>query len=318
MFYRLLILYSMLLYGCGTEKVSSVSNAASPGKPIVVCTTGMIADATRVIAGDLFFVDQLMGEGVDPHLYKPSPLDQKKLSHAELILHQGLHLEANMHDLLHSLSHKKRVVAISEDLLKTPEKLIRLNEAEASGHTRVEALYDPHIWFDVALWSECMPPIAAELARLAPEHKTEIEQRLIAYQTELKQLDTYCETELATIPEPQRVLMTSHDAFHYFSRRYHVDVLAIQGVSTQSEASLSHINELVDTLIKRKINAVFMESTISERTLRALTEGCHQHGHTVKIGGPLYTDAMGPVGSDAEHYLGMMKYNVQEILRGLK
>ncbi|HEX3656305.1 MAG TPA: zinc ABC transporter substrate-binding protein [Pirellulales bacterium] len=276
------------------------------GRPRVVCTTGMVADLARMIGGPVIEVEQLMGEGVDPHLYKPSTIDVVKLSKADLILYSGLHLEGKMSEVFDRMSQRRGVVAVAA---KLPTK--RLLEI-APGQ------YDPHVWFDVALWSETTRSVEQALASLDPVHTIDFAQRAETYRAELKELDSECRRRLAEIPAARRVLVTAHDAFHYFGRAYDVDVRAIQGVSTESEAGVREINELVDFMTQRGIKAVFVESSVSSRNVEALVEGCDSHGHHVIVGGELYSDAMGRLGTPDGTYPGMVRHNIDTIVRALK
>ena len=272
----------------------------------VVCTTGMVADVLRNVGGQHVEVKQLMGAGVDPHLYKESPHDESQMKAADLIFYSGLHLEGKMADRFERMSHRKPTFALTARL---PENRILKSDS---------GFPDPHVWFDVGLWSETVEFAREVLVKFDPPHAGDYNQAAQKYRDELKQLDDECRKHLASIPEEQRVLVTAHDAFHYFGRAYDVEVKAIQGVSTASEAGVKQINELVAFLAKRKIKAVFVETSVSERNIRALVEGCQQAGHTVEVGGELFSDAMGEPGTPAGTYIGMVRHNVETIVKALK
>jgi manganese/zinc/iron transport system substrate-binding protein len=266
----------------------------------------MLTDAVRIIGGDRVEVTGLMGEGVDPHLYKASPGDLRLLSTADIVFAVGLHLEGRMVDALEKLSKNRRIVLVGQQLDHT---LLRSDEGDS---------HDPHIWFDVALWSKALEAvekglIAADAAD-ADTYKTNAKK----YRDDLAALHEWVKQEIATIPKPQRVLVTAHDAFGYFSRAYDIEVLAIQGVSTDSEASLRDINALVDTLVTRKIPAVFVESSVPRKAIDALREGAAARNHSVSVGGELFSDAMGKSGTDEGTYIGMVKHNVIAIVHALK
>ncbi len=273
----------------------------------VVATTGMIADAARNIAGDRAEVTALMGPGVDPHLYKAAPADLRVLQGADVILYNGLQLEGRLADVLVRLASKKTTVQVTDSI---PEDRLR-EPPEFDGH------YDPHVWFNVELWVHVAERIRDAMVKQDPEGKIEYEERASAYVGQLKDLHAYCAAELARIPKEQLVLVTAHDAFGYFGDAYGLDVLGVQGISTDSEGSLKHMNELVDTLVKRKIPAVFIESSVPRRNIDALVEGCRARGHTVTVGGELYSDAMGAAGSEAGTYIGMVRHNVKTIVDAL-
>jgi manganese/zinc/iron transport system substrate-binding protein len=272
----------------------------------IVATSGMVADLVRNVGGGHVEVQQLMGEGVDPHLYNPTPRDVSRLGEADAIFFSGLHLEGKMADIFASMAREKPAVPVT--LRLSPERLI---EAE-------EGYYDPHVWFDVALWSEAAQTVSDVLSQFDPAHADDYRNNTKDFRQRLSELDEFCRSEMAAIPEPQRVLVTAHDAFHYFGRAYGVQVKAIQGVSTASEASLARINELVEFMVENKIKAVFVESSVPERNVRSLIEGCAARGHTVVTGGELFSDAMGAEGTPEGTYEGMIRHNVETIRDALK
>lgn len=271
-----------------------------------VCTTGMVADMVRRIGGDRVAVDQIMGEGIDPHLFKATPDVIHRLSSSDVVFYSGLHLEGRMTEVFERMAERKPTVELAA-------VLSRDNLIEVGGDS-----YDPHIWFDVGLWSGTAEAVRKFLITFDPPHASEYESRADAYVKELLALDGECRTRLATVPKQQRVLVTAHDAFHYFGRAYEVEVQAVQGVSTESEAGVQEINGLVEFLSTRKIKAVFVEASVSEKNIQALVEGCKARGHDVRIGGELYSDSMGAPGSPAETYEGMVRHNVETIVRALQ
>ncbi len=319
-----LILVTLATVGCSggssnTAKVAPPKPKAEAGYPLyVVCTTGMVADVVRNVGGGHVYVRQLMGGGVDPHLYKPTRDDVSKLMEGDLIVYSGLMLEGKMIDTLEKLAAEreeiaanydgdgatKSVLAITEGL--DPEKLI-----QGEGHT------DPHVWMDPMLWAQCADIAATKLGLMMPEYKDEFIQNAGEYHEQLSALNDYGKKCIESIPEPNRVLITSHDAFGYFGRAYGMEVLGIQGLSTESEAGLQRINDLVDMIVQRKIGAVFVESTVSEDNINALIEGAKSRGHEVAVGGELFSDAMGPQGSYGGKYIGMIDHNVTLITQGL-
>jgi manganese/zinc/iron transport system substrate-binding protein len=283
--------------------------AAPPPKPLrVVATTGMIGDAARAVGGDRVEVTTLMGEGVDPHLYKPSPGDMRTLAGAELILYNGLHLEGRLGETLAKLEKRTRIVPLAEAI----DRARLLTPAEFEGHP------DPHVWFDPLLWSAVIERLRDVLIELDPAGAESYRSRAAAQLQELKALDGWIRTELAAIPRERRVLVTAHDAFAYFGRAYDLEVLAVQGISTDSEASLRDINALVETLSTRRIPAVFWESSVPRRTVEALVEGCQARGHKVTIGGELFSDAVGKSGTPEATLAGMLRHNTRMIVAALR
>lgn len=271
----------------------------------IVCTTGMVADLVRNVGGGQVQIVQLMGAGVDPHLYKPSPGDIQQLMAADLIFYSGRNLEGKMGELFVRMASSKPTVALTQ-FVQDQEVL----ENEEQSH-------DPHLWFDVALWARGVEVVKETLSLYDPAHAREYAARATPYAAELAKLHGYAKEQLAAIPKEQRVLVTAHDAFRYFGRAYGIEVRGIQGISTESEASVKEINDLVDLLTKRKIKAVFVETSVSEKNIKALVEGCQARGHRLAIGGELYSDAMGSV-PPTDSYVGMVKHNVDTIVKALR
>ncbi|MCE8529344.1 zinc ABC transporter substrate-binding protein [Ruegeria pomeroyi] len=273
----------------------------------VVATTGMIADAARQVGGDLVEVTGLMGPGIDPHAYRQTRSDIVAMTRADLVLWHGLYLEAQMESFFHDLGRKRQVVAVAEGI--EPSRL--------RAHDDYADKFDPHVWMTPELWREVVAEVARVLTETRPEAAETFAANAARHITDLDRLSGYAETVLATVPEGNRVLVTAHDAFGYFGQAYGFEVLGVQGISTQSEAGLNRIAELVDTLVSRKITAVFDESSVSDRSVRALIEGAAAQGHQVKLGGELFSDAMGPDGSYEGTYLGMLDHNITTIAAAL-
>lgn len=280
---------------------------AEERKLSVVATTGMIADAARRIGGDAVEVRALMGPGVDPHSYRQTRTDIVALANADLVLSHGLYLEAQIEDFLRNLAKGRRVVAVGESL--TRDRLI--------AHKEYEDKFDPHIWMDPSRWRTAVAAVRDALSAALPEKADVFAAETETYLREIAALDGYARRVLATVPEEARVLVTAHDAFNYFGEAYGYEVVGVQGISTESEAGLARIGELVDLIVTRKIGAVFVESSVSDRNMRALIEGAAARGRDVLIGGELFSDAMGPEGTYEGSYLGMIDHNVTTIARAL-
>lgn len=273
----------------------------------VVATTGMIADAARQVGGDLVEVKGLMGPGVDPHAYRQTRSDIVAMTRADLVLWHGLYLEAQMEEFFHDLERKRTVVAVGEGL---PKDILR-------AHDDYDDKFDPHVWMTPVLWKEVVGEVQKALTAARPEAADIFAANAAKHQADLDRLVTYGASAMAAVPEQARVLISAHDAFGYFGRDYGFEVLGIQGISTQSEAGLNRIGELVDLLVDRKITAVFVESSVSDRSIRALIEGAAAKGHEVKIGGELFSDAMGNDGTYEGTYLGMLDHNFTTIAGAL-
>ncbi len=291
------------------EKPAHETAAAERTNTInVVATTGMVADVARNVVGDRGQVTSLMGEGVDPHLYKPTRTDMQRLLAADIVFYNGLLLEGKMSDaLVRAASSGRKVHAVTEAL----DEQYLLEPEDMEGH------YDPHVWMDPDAWSKTVDVVRdALIARDAAGRET-YEKNAAAYKAELAALAEYAQRVLATVPETQRALVTAHDAFNYFGRRYGFEVVGIQGLSTESEAGVRDIERLVSLLVDRKIGAVFVESTVSDRNIKALIAGAKARGHAVVIGGSLFSDAMGAPGTYEGTYIGMIDHNVTTIARAL-
>ncbi len=276
-------------------------------KIAIVATTGMIADAARQVGGDLVEVRALMGPGVDPHGYRQTHSDILAMTRADLVLWHGLYLEAQMERFFEDLGRKRAVVAVADAL---PKDVLL-------GHADYDGRYDPHVWMDPSMWRNVVNEVADALSQLAPEHAQTFAANAQRYNVELETLASYAQETLGKVPLDQRVLLTAHDAFGYFGRAYDFEVIGIQGISTNSEAGLNRISELVGTLVDRKIRAAFVETSVSDRNIRALIEGAGAQGHNVAIGGALYSDAMGQDGTYEGTYIGMIDHNVTTIAGAL-
>lgn len=282
-----------------------IARAAAPLN--VVATTGMIADAARVIGGDSLELTALMGPGVDPHSYRQTRSDIVALSRADLVLYNGLYLEAQIEDFLMRLKAQKPVIPVAEAI--PADMLLR--------HPDYEGRADPHIWMVPELWRHAVEATRDALSAARPDETQILAARAQTYLDDIAQMQAYAQLTLSSVPEPARVLVTAHDAFGYFGRAYGFEVLGIQGISTESEAGLQRIGTLVDTLVARKIKAVFVESSVSDRNIRALVEGAAAQGHEVVIGGELFSDAMGAPETYEGSYIGMIDHNVTVIARAL-
>ena len=275
----------------------------------VVATTGMIGDVVKAVAGDRATVRVLMGEGVDPHLYRARASDVRAIMQADAVFYNGLFLEGRMAEVLEKASAQgKEVVAVGEVV----EKGARIEmSVEGQDHA------DPHVWMDPSLWKKTIEPIKAVLSRIDPAGKEVYAANAEVYLAQLEKLTLYVREVLATIPEEQRVLITAHDAFGYFGQAFGINVMGIQGISTESEAGLADINRLVAFIVEKKIPAVFVESSVSEKNIRALIEGAASRGQMVIVGGQLFSDAMGAPGTWEGTYIGMADHNASTITNAL-
>jgi len=294
-----------LLALAGASLVARPAHAQS--RLSVVASTGMIADAARRVGGNAVEVRALMGPGVDPHSYRQTRSDIVAMTRADLVLWHGLYLEAQMEEFLLKLGRRRNVVAVGETV----------PQAELIGHEDYSGKFDPHVWMVPELWVHVVRAVRDALGDVAPDHAEVFAANAEVYIAEVKRLGEYARGVLQTVPEPARVLLTAHDAFGYFGRAYGYEVLGIQGISTESEAGLNRIRTLVDMLVERNIGAVFVETSVSDRNIRALAEGAAAKGHDVRIGGELFSDAMGEPGTYEGTYLGMIDHNATVIAGAL-
>ncbi len=296
----------MVAVGLG---VAGPAGALAGEKIQAVTTIGMVADLVKQVGGDRVGVEALMGPGVDPHLYKPTATDAARLNKADVIFYSGLMLEGRMGDLFAKLARSgKKVYATTESV---PESQLT-EPAEFEGH------YDPHIWFDVSMWAETVPTIVKGLSEVDPSGKDLYEKNGAELMARMAELDKFCRDTTATLPEAARILVTSHDAYNYFGRAYGFKVVGLQGVSTVSEAGLADMAGLVDFIKEQKVKAIFVETSVNPAAIKRVAEDAG-----VKIGGELFSDAMGEPGEkkggfDVGTYDGMVRYNVSTIVNALK
>jgi manganese/zinc/iron transport system substrate-binding protein len=266
----------------------------------------MVADLAGRVGGGRVSVQALMGPGIDPHLYKASEGDLRRLEGADVIFYNGLHLEAKMADVLEEIGKSGRVTrAVAEAIPR--ERLIAVSESQ----------FDPHVWFDVELWSLALAAVRDTLAEVDPAHAELYRANAEAYADELAELDAWVSAQVARVPRERRVLITAHDAFGYFGAAYGFEVRGLQGISTVSEAGARDVSELADFIVERRIPVIFVESSVSPRTIQAVQAAVRAQGFDVAIGESLYSDAMGDPGTPEGTYPGMVRHNVRAIVAGL-
>lgn len=298
----LILILALLLVACGDG-----TSAADDDTLYVVTTIGQLGDAAQIIGGEHVTVISLMGPGVDPHLYTASESDVSKLTDADVIFYNGLFLEAQMANVLKQIGETKTAVAAAEAI--PAEKLL--------SSPIYEDEHDPHVWFDVELWSLAVTAVRDTLIAADPDNAADYEANATAYLAELAELDTYVHEQAARVPEQQRVLITAHDAFNYFGRAYDFQVLGLQGISTASEASAADVQELADFIVENQIPAIFIETSVPVRTIEAVQAAVKAQGYNTEIGGSLFSDAMGNAGTPEGHYVGIVKHNIDTIVGAL-
>ncbi|SHH43708.1 metal ABC transporter solute-binding protein, Zn/Mn family [Virgibacillus chiguensis] len=301
------ILLIAFLTGCG----SSAKDAAggSSEKPVkVVATIAQIGDVVENIGGDHVDVYSIMGPGTDPHLYNAVQGDIQQMTEAEIIFYNGLHLEGQMGEIFEEMRQDKPTIPVAESIPE--DKLLADPESPE--------VSDPHVWFDIELWKYAAESIRDGLSELDPDNKETYEKNTEAYMKELDELHAYAKERFNEIPEESRVLVTAHDAFNYFGKAFEFEVMGLQGLSTESDYGVNDIQRIIDVLVERNIKGVFVESSVSERSINAVVEGAKEKGHDVSIGGELYSDAMGEAGTEEGTYIGMFRHNIDTIVEALK
>jgi len=282
-------------------------STADAADVMAVATIGMIGDVAKNVAGDCVDVETLMGPGVDPHLYQASAGDVRLFRDAEAILYSGYSLEGQLGEVLSRLGEDKPTVAVSPASI-SPADLITVQDIYG---------IDPHLWMDAALWSQIAPTIADTLAEVAPDCAADMRANASDYAASLQALHGWIDAGIASIPEQQRVLVTAHDAFAYYGRAYGIEVRGIQGISTEAEAGIRDIRNVVDLVVELGVPAVFVETTINPRTIQAVIDAAADRGHDVRVGGELFSDAMGAPGTAEGTYIGMLHANTLTIVDAL-
>jgi manganese/zinc/iron transport system substrate-binding protein len=310
----LLLLALLLLAGCQKPKEKGSDGAdVRPSKDLsgrkirIVATIGMITDIVAQVGGERVAAVGLMGPGVDPHLYKASEGDVTRMAGADVIFYGGLHLEGKMTEVFERMRGRILTVAVTDGidrglLLKPPE---------------FQGVYDPHVWFDVTLWMKAVERVAETLAEIDPQHADAYRRRAMAYREKLSELHGYVKRRAGEVPASKRILITAHDAFNYFGRAYGFEVRGLQGISTVAEAGTADIQDLAKLIVEKRIPAVFVETSVSPRTIEALKEAAHARGFRVETGGNLYSDAMGDPGTPDGTYIGMVRHNIDTIVSAL-
>ncbi len=303
----LILLLASLLAGCATPIAAQRPEDLAARKLRIVATTGMVADAVRNVAGERAEVTALMGPGVDPHLYKASEGDVLRLGTADVVFYSGLHLEAKLGEVLERMGDRVRARAVTDGMDRS-----RLSKPAA-----FEGQYDPHVWFDVALWAQTIDVIRDTLIEMDPGSAELYRANADAYRQQLRELDDYVRQQAARIPAAQRVLITAHDAFNYFGRAYGFEVRGLQGISTATEAGTGDVQGLARFIAERQIRALFIESSVPVRNVEAVQAAVRARGFEVRIGGELFSDAMGSAGTVEGTYVGMVRHNIDTIVSAL-
>lgn len=298
-----------ILAGCNSSDSPNANQTGESNQkdsPIQVVTTiSQIGEPMQVIGGDRVEVVSLMGPGVDPHLYEATQGDIHTLEKAEIIFYNGLNLEGNMGEIFSKMKEKKVTIAIAESI---DEGKLLIDE---------DGALDPHIWFDLDLWKEALNEATEVLKEYSPENANYFEENKEKYFAQMDELKKEAKEKLSSVPKEQRILVTAHDAFGYFGRMYDIEVVGLQGLSTEDEVGLSDIQATIDLIIEKQVPSVFVESSVNQNSIQAVIEGALKAGLQVELGGELFSDAMGEEGTEEGTYLGMYRHNVNTVFDGL-
>ncbi len=300
----LVLAFALLVGACAME-----SSHNSNGKLQVVATTGMIADIVKNVGGERVEATALMGAGVDPHLYKASEGDVRRLQNANVIFYNGLHLEAQMGEAL---------AKMNDFGIKTVAVTDKIDRSLLLANPQYPDQYDPHVWFDVTLWMKAVEQVRDSLIEADPAGRSEYEANAAAYLAQLEELHWYVLSQAETIPAEKRIIITAHDAFNYFGRAYGFEVRGLQGISTEAQAGTADVQHLAKFIVEKQIPAIFVESSVPQRNVEAVQAAVQAQGFDVQIGGSLFSDAMGSAGTPEGTYIGMVKHNIDTIVSALK
>jgi manganese/zinc/iron transport system substrate-binding protein len=306
---RMMILFLMIgvfiLAGCNQMAMAEAD--ISERKVNAVTTTGIVTDIVENVGGERVQVTGLMGPGVDPHLYKATAGNVTALMNADIIFYNGLHLEAQLGEVLEQMRSRTVTLAVSDGI----------DQAHLLAPAEFEGAYDPHIWMDVSLWMGVVRAVRDGLAELDPVHAETYQDNAARYLAELEDLHQYVLSQAAKVSPDQRVLITAHDAFNYFGRAYGFDVRGLQGISTASEASTADVQDLAAFIVERRVPALFVETSVPTRTIDAVRAAVQARGFDVRLGGELFSDALGNPGTPEGTYIGMVRHNIDTIVNAL-
>jgi manganese/zinc/iron transport system substrate-binding protein len=306
---RTMILLSLLgvfgLVGC--DQMAMADAELSERMINAVTSTGMIKDIVENVGGERVQVTGLMGPGVDPHLYKATAGNVTTLMNADIIIYNGLHLEAQLGEVLEQMAARSVTLAVADGI----------DQADLLAPPEFEGAFDPHVWMDVSLWMDAVRVVRDKLIEIDPAHAEIYESNATGYLAELEDLHQYVLNQAAQLPPEQRVLITAHDAFNYFGRAYGFEVRGLQGINTATEASTADVQDLAEFIVERRIPAIFVETSVPTRTIDAVRAAVQSRGFEVSLGGELFSDAMGNPGTPEGTYIGMIQHNIDTIINAL-
>lgn len=286
------LIFSLILFcGCTNEKVNDEHSLHR--KLNVVATIGMITDILKNVGGDRIDITGIIGEGVDPHLYKPTARDTKLLKDADIIFYNGLHLEVRITgSVFEKMKDKSKAIAVTDGI---DRKDLRETSEFMGG-------YDPHVWHDVSLWMIATEKVRDTLSLRDSKNEEYYQSKAKKYLKELKHLHSDLQTHTAQIPEKRRVLVTTHDAFGYLGKAYGFEVRGLIGINTEDEVGIADVKELAQYIIDNAIPTMFVDTSSPPRGIMAVQSAVKANGYDVRIGGGLFSDAMGTPGTPEGTY----------------
>ncbi|WP_452601553.1 metal ABC transporter solute-binding protein, Zn/Mn family [Pontimicrobium sp. MEBiC06410] len=301
--YTIILSIALVILSCESE------TKKENGKLNVVTTTTMITDLVKNIGGDYIELQGLMGSGVDPHLYKASAGDVSKLTNADIIFYNGLHLEGKLVEVFEKMGNQaKSQIALAE----------ALDKSTLIGSEYFASNYDPHVWFDIDYFKTFAKEVTKVLSKKDPKNAANYAENEKQYLEKLEALKAKLSSVIDKLPKEKRILVTAHDAFNYFGKAFQFEVVGLQGLSTATEAGVQDVQKLAAFIIEKNVKAIFVESSVPKRTIEALQAAVKSKDHEVAIGGTLYSDALGDAGTIEGTYIGMFEYNVNTIIEALK
>lgn len=295
----LLVMFALFSAGCGDDKTSETTKVKSE-KIVAVSTITIINDIVKSIGKDKVEAHSICGVGIDPHTYHPKPSDPRLVSNSDIVFINGFALEHWIEEMIKGAGGRKTEVIVTNGL--TP-----MTDEKGFGDP------DPHAWFDVTNVKTYADNVAKGLISIDPDNRDYYEANLKEYQSKLDSLNTWIKEQINTIPESQRVLITSHDAFRYFGRAYGMEVKGLQGISTEAKIRTEDLKDLIDYVRLKNLKSVFIETSVNPKLLEQISAETN-----AKIGGTLFSDSIGNEDTPEGTYIGAVKHNVNTIVNSLK
>lgn len=296
------IVLALLVDGCAAVNPNGTTSSAED-KPQIVATSTIIADLAKEVGGEDIQLTGILQPGTDPHVYEPVPADSRVLETADLILYNGYNLEPGLIKLMNAAGGNARKLAVGEVV-----KPLQLDKGKG------EVVPDPHVWGSAENAVAMVNAIRDGLIELSPKDREKYTQRALELTDELKQLHSWINQQIQTIPPNNRQLVTTHDAFQYYGRAYGIAIAGtLIGISTEEQPSAQTVKRLVDSIKKIGVPAIFAETTINPALIKTVA----QEAGIKLAANELYSDSIGAKGSDGDSYIKMMEANTRTIVEAL-